>query len=431
MVSAAEVIGQPVSGRAVLANRPFLIYLVTAIISSAGSFMQSISVPFVLRDITDSNTWIGIGTMAWMVPSLVVGPVSGIVSDRFDRRLVLIWSNVVQLVGAAGLFVIGLTDALRPWPIVGLVTIGGLGAGFQYTAAQSIAAVILPPEHLLHGVRLNAMGFTVARAVGPAVAGLVLGFWGPTAAFGINAATYLVFIAALCVIRTRVVPLASGDTDWWRRFVEGARYVSRRPALRLVVITAFIGAFFGQSMMQLAAGLAKDGFHVGGAALGALVAVYGTGSTVASVALVRGGDRLPRSRMATIGLSLFGIGLTLAIGTPWYPVGLVGFLVAGTAHGFTNISLNTSVQAQVHEEFRGRALSLFLMALLAGMPFGALAGGALGDVIGLRITLGIFAVTVTAYLTFVVTRRDRLAILDGDEPIELDEAPALAPKIAG
>src|SRR5690606_18792365 len=104
----------------------------------------------------------------------------------------------------------------------------------------------------------------------------------------------------------------------------------------------------------------------------------------------------------------------------------LGFLIAGTAHGFTNISLNTSVQAQVHEAYRGRALSMFLMALLAGMPFGALAGGALGDVIGLRLTLGLFAAAVVAYLAFVITRRDRLTLLDGDRPIEVDEQPSAA-----
>ena len=124
--------------------------------------------------------------------------------------------------------------------------------------------------------------------------------------------------------------------------------------------------------------------------------------------------------MARTGLALFGVGLAVAIATTAFVIGLVGFLIAGTAHGFTNISLNTSLQAKVHESYRGRALSVFLMALLAGMPFGALAGGALGDAIGLRPTLAIFAATVLAYLAFVTFRRQRMALLDGDGPIELE-----------
>ena len=417
---AANVTAAVDPSRAVLRNRNFVLYLVSAVISNAGSFMQGLSVPFVLRDLTDSNTWVGIGAFAWMVPSLLMGPAAGIVSDRFDRRLVLLWSSVVQLVGALGLFALALADELTPARIIVLVVIGGLGAGFQYAASQAMAAVLLPADQMLQGVRLNSMGFTIARALGPAVAGLVLGAWGASAAFGINALSFVVLIVALFFIRTTQTVKSSGNEDWIRNFRDGIRYVRQRPALRLAVITAFVGAFFGQSMVQLAAGLAEEDFDIGGGGLGLLVAVYGVGSTVASFALVRGGDSLRRSLMARIGLALFGVGLTVTIASTWFGLGLLGFLIAGTAHGFTNISLNTAVQAQVHENYRGRALSVFLMALLAGMPFGALAGGALGDVIGLRATLAIFAATVLGYLAFVTIRRQRMTPLDGDEPIEVD-----------
>jgi MFS family permease len=419
---ASKLSRAPVSGRDVLRNRPFTIYLVAAVISNAGSFMQSLSVPFVLHDLTGSNTWVGVGTFAWMVPSLLMGPPSGIVSDRSDRRTVLLWSNVVQLVAALGLFALAVTGDLTPWRIVALVMLAGLGAGFQYTASQSMAAVLLPPEQMLQGVRLNSMGFTASRAIGPAVAGVVLGVWGAEAAFAINALSFVVLIVALVIIRTPRIAPAPSDEHWMRRFNDGLRYVLDRPALRLVVISAFVGAFFGQSMVQLAAGMADEVFDVGGGGLGLLVAVYGIGSTVASVALVVGGERWRRSRTALIGLTCFGAGLAIASSTAIFLIGLVGFLVAGTAHGFTNISLNTAIQAQVHEEYRGRALSMFLMALLAGMPLGTLVGGLLGDAIGLRLTLGIFAVCITAYLLFVITRRRRFALLDGDDPIELDRA---------
>jgi MFS family permease len=419
VVSAAEVARRPVSGRDVLrTNRDFTVYLVAAIVSNAGSFMQGLSVAFVLHELTDSNTWVGVGTFAWMIPSLLMGPPSGIVSDRNDRRMVLIWSNVVQLVAAAALWLLAATDHLAPWPIVGLVTIAGLGAGFQYTASQSMAAVLLPPEQLLHGVRLNSMGFTASRAVGPALAGIVIDLWGAQTAFFLNALSFVVFLAALTVVRTRPVPLATTE-NWTQRFRDGVHYVFGRPALRLVVFTAFVSAFFGQSMVQLAAGIADEMFDVGGGGLGLLVAVYGTGSTVASVALVVGADRLPRSRMASIGIGLFGVGLGVTVSSSFFLIGLAGFLVAGTAHGFTSISLNTAIQAQVHEEYRGRALSMFLMALLAGMPLGTLAGGVLGDLVGLRTALACFGASMLAYLFFATVRLERLRLLDGRDPIEV------------
>jgi MFS family permease len=362
---------------------------------------------------------VGVGTFAWMVPSLLMGPPSGIVSDRADRRIVLLWANAVQLAAAIALWVLAVTDHLSPWPIVGFVTIAGLGAGFQYTASQSMAAVLLPPDQMLQGVRLNSMGFTASRALGPAFAGLVIDRWGADTAFALNALSFVVFLVALLVVRTRDVPLSTSTDRWMQRYLDGVRYVLDRPALRLVVFTAFVGGFFGQSMVQLAAGMADEVYDVGGDGLGYLVACYGVGSTVASAALVVGADRLQRSRTAMIGLGLFAIGLGIAVSSTLFVIGLAGFLVAGTAHGFTNISLNTSIQAQVHEAYRGRALSMFLMALLAGMPLGTLVGGVLGDLLGLRGALGAFAATIFAYLVFAAVRRDRLVLLDGDDPIEL------------
>jgi MFS family permease len=426
VVGATEAVGPAVTGRDVLRNRSFAVYVVAAAVSNAGSFMQGLSVAFVLHDLTGSNTWVGVGAFAWMVPSLLMGPPSGIVADRADRRHVLIWANLVQLAAAAALWLLAATGHLAPWPIVGLVTVAGLGAGFQYTASQSLAAVILPPAQLLQGIRLNAMGFTAARAIGPACAGVVLDRWGAEIAFLLNALSFVVMLVALAVIHTRPVATTSPIDGWWARYADGVRYVVARPALRLIVVTACVTGFFGQSMMQLAAGLADEVFDVGGDGLGLLVAMYGLGSTAASTTLVVGADRLRRSRMARTGITLFACGLALAACTEVFVVGLLGFAVAGTAHSLTNVSLNTAVQSQVHEEYRGRVLSMFLMALLAGMPFGTLAGGALGDLVGLRVTFGGFAACLFAYVLFVTTRRGGLTIIDREGP---SDAPVLGSRV--
>lgn len=401
------------TGRDLLRNRSFAVYMVTACISNAGSFMQAVSVPFVLYDLTESNTWVGVGTVSWMLPSLLVTPLSGTISDRFDRRTVLLWSNVLQFVSAMGLFGLAVADALTPSRIVAIVMLGGLAAGFQYAAAQSIAAVLLPPEQMLQGVRLNSVGFTASRAIGPAVAGFVLEEWGQKATFGINALSFLVFIAGLMTITVRPSRNAPVTDGWWTQFRSGLTYVMSRPALRLVVVTALIASFFGQSMVQLAAGLAKEDFNVEGRGLGLLSAVYGVGAVSAAMLLVAGAERLRRSRMVLIGVTLFATGIVVTIATRQLAVGLAGFLIAGTAHALVGTSLNTSMQAQVEEEYRGRAMSMFLMALLTGMPFGALVGGAVGDQIGLRTTLLIYASVLIGYFVVAMTVLRRLRLLDG------------------
>jgi MFS family permease len=419
MVTTGETRGTAVAAPHPLRDPGFAIYSFGAVISNAGSFMQSVSVPFVLYEITGSNTWVGAGAFAWLVPSLVVSPWAGTLTDRFDRRLVLVWSNVVQLLSAGGLFLLALQNAMTPARIIALVVFGGLGAGFQYAAAQSMAAVLLPNEQLIDGVRLLSVGFTLSRAMGPAVAGYVLDKWGAKATFGINGASFVVFLITLAIIRVRPVVRAPSTETWATQFRSGFTYVMHRRALRLVVVTGLIVSFFGQSMVQLAAGLAREDFGVEGRGFGILSAVYGVGAVVATVLLVVGGERLRRSRMTLIGLGLFSAGIGVTIATKQLSIGLVGFLVAGTAHALCGTSLNTSMQAQVDEEYRGRALSMFMMALLIGMPFGALIGGWLGDQIGLRTTLAGYATVLVGYFLVSMTRLHRLRLLDGQGVIHV------------
>src|SRR5690606_31137864 len=119
-----------------------------------------------------------------------------------------------------------------------------------------------------------------------------------------------------------------------------------------------------------------------GSGVGFLVGAYGVGAVFASVLLFVGSERLRRSRMTLIGLGFFALGIATTAATGVFVVGIIGFLFAGTAHALCGTSLNTSMQAQVDEEYRGRAMSMFLIALLIGMPFGALIGGAIGDRLG-------------------------------------------------
>ena len=410
------------SGRAVLANRNFAVYFWSATISNAGSFMQGITVPFTLYELTKSNSWVGFGSVAALIPSLLVSPVSGTLSDRFSRREVLLWANALQLVSAIMLTICALADVLSPWLIIGLVGFGSVGAGFQYSAAQSIAAVLLPPEQMLQGVRLNSVGFTAARAVGPAIAGIVLDAWGPATTFTLNAVSFVVVIIGLSFVKVGEGHRPTHSRAWRAELAEGVAYVWHRKALRLIVLTAFVGAFFGQSMAQLAAGLVREEFGVEGAGLGWLSAMYGLGALVSSLVLVLFGDQIRRSVMVRSGLTLFATGIAISIATSSLAVGLFGFLVSGMAHALTGISLNTSMQAQVAEGYRGRAVTAYLMALLAGLPLGAFCGGFIGDQIGLRPALGGFAAVIVAYVVYAQLRRDGLAAMDANTVAEADPA---------
>lgn len=399
---------------ALLRHRDFAVYALTSFVSNCGTFMQSIGVPFVLHDITGSNTWVGVSVFANWFASLLVGPMAGAICDRRSRRVVLVWSNIVQLLAALGLWLLAINGALHPWPIVGLLAVGGLAAGFQYSASQSLVPVLVPPSLAIPAVRLNSVGFTAARAIGPAVAGMTLATWGIKTTFLLNAISFLVFLVGLAVINPRPQPRPAHEAGWRREFTDGLRYVWSRPSMRHAVITAFVVGLFGSSVVQLSAGLAAEVYHVGARGLGWLTTCFGLGSVVASMVIVAYGNRVGRSRFALSGVVTYALGVTAALSVAHYPAVLPAYLLLGLGHVMTGISCNTTVQAQTDEAYRGRAITLFLMAMLSGTPIGALIGGTLADQIGLRAALGLYAAAMFAYAAYAVVRLRSLAGLDLD-----------------
>lgn len=398
------------------------IFVPAALISNTGSFMQGLGVPFTLFALTGSNTWVGAGVFANWAASLAVTPVAGQLADRMSRRLILLYSNCVQLVAALGLWLLAVAEALTPWRIIGLLAIAGLAAGFQYSASQALVPLLVEPAQRVQAVRINTVGFTAARATGPALAGLVLQTWGIKATFALNAASFMVVIIGLLLVRERAVA-SRGSAPWREQFADGFRYVMARPGLRRAMATIFVTALCGNGVVQLAAGIAAEIYGASRSGLGWMVAAGGVGSTLAAIALVFA-RHWPRARMAVFGMCIYALGVALVASTTVFAVGLVSFAVLGMGHVFAGTSVSTSLHAQVAEEYRGRVIAFYLMALLGGAPCGALLWGRLGDAIGLRAAFAIAFAALVVLIAVVVIRFGGLRTLDLDH----DE---LAPAMMG
>ena len=400
--------------RGLFRNRNIRIFVPVAFISSTGSFMQALGVPFVLYELTKSNTWVGAAVFANWMSSLLVTPLAASLVDRVSRRVVMLGSNIVQLIAATGLWLLALGDDLTKWRILGLLSIGGLAAGFQYSASQSLIPVLVEHHQRVLAVRINAVGFTAARALGPALAGAVLHLWGVRITFALNAVSFLVVIAALALVRERAVDRSAAAAGRWReQFVAGARYLLERRGLRRAVFTMFVTAFCGSGTAQLAAGIAKEVYGVDSDGLGWLVAATGLGAMTAAILLVFL-KRLPRSTGAQLGIAVYALGIAILASSSVFAVGLVAFFVLGLGHVTGGTSVSTSLHAQVQETYRGRIIGFYLMAVLAGTPLGSLTWGWIGDALGLRPAAAISCAVLATYLAYVLVRFDGLRNLDLD-----------------
>ncbi|HEU5301676.1 MAG TPA: MFS transporter [Acidimicrobiia bacterium] len=396
----------------VLRHRDYALFWSAALVSNSGSWMQMIAAPYVIFQITHSTTWLGIGAFMAFFPAFCMGPLAGSLADRFPRKTVLLCTQLGMMFAAFGLFAAWELGIATRGVIIGLLGLAGIASGLNITAWQSFVPQLVPRADLLHAVRVNSMQFVAGRAFGPALAGVVLDHFGPGTAFLINALSFVFVLSALAAIHPR--PVAS-DMQAGRvrdHFREAISYVRARQAILLPVITITMVSLLGSSVVQLAPAFAQDEFDVGRSAYGFLVSAFGIGAVLGSIIVALWADRSPRSRVATFGLLLFAGGEMLFGGAPGYGFGVVGMFLMGMAYVLIATAINTSIQARVDETHRGRAMSIYLMGLLAGVPIGSLLQGTIASVIGLRVTVLGSAALLLLWMTTAISRYDRLHPLD-------------------
>ncbi len=402
----------------------FTRFFLAGLVSNTGTWMQTVTVPFVIDQLTHSTALVGVSAFCAFFPATVVGPLAGSLADRHDRRALLIWAQMLTMLMATALWILWATGAATTPLILGCVVVSGLGAGITTAAWQAFVPQLVPRPALLSAVRVNSMQFTGARAFGPALAGLVLATLGPSYAFAFNALSFLVVIGALLTIGPRPVTGQEDHGGVMRHFREGLRYVRARAVLVVAVLAVMLVALFGVAMVQLVEPYARHVLDVGPGVYGILTGGYGTGAIIGSFGMVWLGDRYRRSHVAAVGLLAMAVGdLVLGLAPTW-GVGFVALFVMGAAQVFCMVACNTAIQLNVDEGFRGRASSLFTMSFFAAAPIGALVGGLVGEWAGLRVTM-VGAATALGLLATVALVRYR-GLRPLDQSPELDQAPTRA-----
>ena len=173
-------------------SREFSVFFTAGLLSNTGTWMQTVTVPFVIDQLTHSTALVGLSAFLAFFPATVVSPLAGSLSDRHDRRLVLIWAQVVMMAMAVALWITWATGTATTASILVFVVISALGTGVTTSAWIAFVPQLVPRNALLSAVRVNSMQFTAARAFGPAIAGLVLATLGPSWAFAANFSAFFV-----------------------------------------------------------------------------------------------------------------------------------------------------------------------------------------------------------------------------------------------
>lgn len=397
------------TSRSPLGQTDFRRFWIGALISNIGSWMQSAAIPYAVFQISGTAGAVGVTGLFQYLPFMIMGAVGGTLADRHARRPLLLLSQVAQMVAALALWGLVASGRATVASITVVAFCSGLLGGLATPIWQSFVAELVPRDMLLGAVTLNSTQFNAARAVGPFLAGVVIAAWGVSAAFLLNAVSFLAVVGVLMVIRSAGGAPPSGSesrTGAFAGLAEAGRHILHTPAILACCIAITAVAGLGSPLFSFLPVYGEEIFDVTGAALGLLFGAGGIGSLVFAAPLIRVAPRLPRARLLAGSMALYGTAVVAVGLSPGYAAAVAALMVFGGAYLGIASTINTTIQLVVHDHLRGKVIAIYLMCLTGALPLGLLAWGAAADAIGLRRTTVIAGVLlVVATVALWLTKR--------------------------
>ncbi len=382
----------------VLAERDFRLIWLGSAVSLIGTWMQVIAQGIVVLTLWNSPFALGIISFANMAPSLVVMLFGGVLADRAEKRLILIATQAAMALAAAIVGLLVLSGALTFWMLV-VVALGlGVAIGYDMPAYQALLPELVPPEKIGQVVALNSSTFHGTRMIGPAIAGIVIAAVGFSAAYFLNAASFLAVILSLLLIKHRPRALAEGERRMsaLEGLREGIGHARGRPNLRaMLVLTGLNTTFVFPSIAVLMPYYATDVLGQGATVLGLLMAAAGVGSMFGALLLIWWADRWREARIwsgalaAPVALVVLALSRSPALSIA--ASGLASFSFSSQL-GLIQMMIQESTPAR----FRGRVMSLHGITFTGSMPLAGLVAS------GAAVAFGLPAVMVASALAFLV-----------------------------
>lgn len=358
---------------AAFGNRNFRLYFIGQTVSSIGSWAQSLAVTWLVLEITNRSDQLGIAVALQFLPMLLLGAPAGVLVDRFDNRRLLVATSAVSALLALSFGLVVATELVNIWWIYGLTMSLGLVLAVERPTMQAILLQLVGPDLLPNAVAINGTINSVSRLIGPAIAGVLIAVAGIEVGFFVNAASYLVVIAALLMLRSHELhprPLAGRAKG---RLREGFAYVRSHPDVaRPLLVMAVVGTI-ALNFQTTIPSMVRFGFDGGVGAVGLCMSVSAIGSILGGV-YIAGVVVHPRRTLALVLLG-FGVACLAFSLAPVYWV----FVAISTVVGFASASfqsVNTVVVQQATEPgMQGRVMALHQMAWFGSTPIGALLMG--------------------------------------------------------
>ncbi|NND01507.1 MAG: MFS transporter [Acidimicrobiia bacterium] len=379
--------------------RHFRALWTAAVFSNVGSFLHAVAASWAMLELTGSPLWVGLMAASTTLPLLFLALPAGAIADLVDRRRVLLIAQSIMGAAAIAMAVTWYLDIVGPGLLLGLGLVLGVGLALNQPSWQAMVPDLVPRGMVADAVALNSVAFNVARAVGPALGGLLVAVSGPGLAFAINAFSFIGVIAVVFTFR-KAAPGDIGDETVGSAIAVGLRYARYTAPFRRLLAIAASFAVTSAVVQSLLPNVTQDALNSGASTYGYLLGAMGVGALGGAFTRSYGLARLGRS-MVPLSMTAFGIAGTIVGISRSLALTFVAMLLAGVCWVWSLATLNATVQLMTPQWVRGRAMSLYTFAFVGFLPIGSIVGGALGSVIGAAEAVAAMSIgTVALGLTF-------------------------------
>jgi predicted MFS family arabinose efflux permease len=363
---------------------------IAAVISYTGSWMQNIATGWLMSTLTPSPMWVALVQVALSVPVFLIALPAGALADMIDRRKFLLVTQTSMVAAAGILGVLTITGAVTPQLLLVFTFLLGVGAVMNDPAWQALTPDLVPRPKLAAAVALNSAGFNIARAVGPALGGLVIATAGNGVAFLLNAVSFFGVILFLYRWKPGERELAPRG-KLGSAIAGGMRYARQDPRIRAVLVRTLAFSLFASAFWALLPLIARA---YGAEGYGAMLACFGVGALIGAGVLSRIHRKLSFDAVVAIGNVVFAAAVFGLVRTQALAFSSICAAGAGLAWIGNLASLNFVAQTAAPGWVRARVISMYVLALQGGLALGSAVWGVVASQIGIRSTLTVTAVAL-------------------------------------
>jgi MFS family permease len=386
-----------------LRYRDYALFWFCDLLGSIGHFVQEVALFWVAYEITGSAMALGILGLSSAAPRLIFGALSGVLVDRYQRKLLLILVQFGSAVPQFIFLVLYFLGVLTFWHLLALEILSGAIRAINPSAAQSILAELVPREELLNAVSLYTVGFNLARIVGPSLGGVMVLWIGVGGCYAAFAASLIVSAVGMMLMRTNEQPVTHSRQSFLREFQDGFRYVWHAPVILCSIMAAYTFAVFIVTYQNFLPVFAKEILNVGPEGLGILMAAPGIGGIASLTFLASVGERWDRAMVLWFMTTVTPIFLILFCASPIFSLSVLLLALVGAGQVTFRTISRVIIQIEAPRELMGRVMSVF--NLDQGMrAVGSVVMGASATLFGAPVGLAITA-TVSLIVTTVLFYR--------------------------